>query len=133
MLASRLGYQLRRIRITSAAMAASSESVRGPVEQIIESKIHSAFTPVHAEIHNESHMHNVPPNSETHFKVVVISDVFNGKSPLQRHRAVNKLLEAELKGSVHALSIIAKTPKQWESSSVKKVEPSPQCLGGAGK
>jgi len=32
---------------------------------------------------------------------------------------------------LHALSIVAKTPEEWEKTT--KVEPSPNCLGGFGK
>lgn len=79
---------------------------------------------------NESHMHNVPPGSETHFKVILVSDAFEGKPLLGRHRAVNTLLDAELKGGVHALSIVAKTPKEW-AASAGSVPPSPACRGGS--
>lgn len=74
-------------------------------------------------------MHNVPKGAETHFKVVVASAAFEGKMLLARHRAVNALLDAEFKGGVHALSIVAKTPAEWEASS-GAVPPSPQCRGG---
>lgn len=77
-------------------------------------------------------MHNVPRGSETHFKVVVVSTEFVQKPLIQRHRLVNGLLKEELAGGVHALSIVAKTPDQWEGS-VKKVEASPACMGGFGK
>ena len=72
-----------------------------------------------------------PKNSETHFKVVVISSQFEStKSPLQRHRLINAALAEELDGPVHALSIVAKTPKQWEKNST--IAPSPNCQGGDG-
>lgn len=74
-----------------------------------------------------------PANSETHFKVVVVSDEFTKvKTPIQRHRLVNATLKSELEGGVHALSIIAKTPQQWEACSNKEIEPSPSCRGGDG-
>jgi BolA protein len=74
-----------------------------------------------------------PAHSETHFKVVVVSEEFTKvKTPLQRHRMVNSILESELEGPVHALSIVAKTPKQWESMQDKTIEPSPSCRGGDG-
>ena len=76
-------------------------------------------------------MHNVPKNSETHFKVVVVSDMFDGSPLIKRHRTVNTLLKDELASGVHALSITAKTREQWDKSHV--VEPSPTCMGGSGK
>jgi hypothetical protein len=45
-------------------------------------------------------------------------------------RAVNTLLADELQ-VIHALSIVAKTPSQWEENSV--ITRSPPCLGGEGK
>ncbi len=75
-------------------------------------------------------MHNVPKDSETHFKVVCVSPAFEGKPLLGRHRAVNALLDAELKGGVHALSIVAKTPAEWAASE-GAVAPSPSCRGGS--
>ena len=86
------------------------------------------------QVINESHMHNVPRGSETHFKVLVVSDVFEGKPLIARHRMVNETLKEELEtGGVHALSILAKVQKQWEDAKVKEVEPSPSCRGGFGK
>ncbi|KAJ1521198.1 hypothetical protein ONE63_002888 [Megalurothrips usitatus] len=104
----------------------------GQVEAAMYKKLESSLQPVHLELHNESFMHNVPKGSETHFKVVVVSSQFEGKPLIQRHRAVNDLLAEELKSGVHALSIVAKTPEQWESST-KTVDPSPKCRGGFGK
>jgi BolA protein len=55
-----------------------SGDLRGkPVEHAIRKKLVETLNPVHLDIFNESHMHNVPPGSETHFKVVVVSDKFN--------------------------------------------------------
>jgi stress-induced morphogen len=47
------------------------------------------------------------------FSVIVVSSVFEGKPLLARHRLVNEILQEELK-SIHALSIKAWTPEQWE-------------------
>ena len=67
-----------------------------------------------------------------HFKVVLVSDKFKSmKNLIARHRAVNEVLAEELSSGVHALSIIAKTPEQWENSN--EVKPSPACRGGFGK
>ena len=78
-------------------------------------------------------MHNVPKNSETHFKVVVVSKEFEGQNLVSRHRMINSCLQSNLESGVHALSIVAKTPEQWEAMSSQKVDPSPACRGGFGK
>jgi BolA protein len=107
-----------------------------PVTESIKSKLEDAFAPTsYLEIINESHKHNVPDNSETHFKVVLVSPVFNScKNLIQRHRLVNEALREELAGPVHALSIVAKSPEQWEvmKAEGKSVPPSPNCRGGDG-
>ncbi|XP_053330294.1 bolA-like protein 1 [Spea bombifrons] len=100
-----------------------------PVEKSIRSKLSESLQPCYLEVNNESYMHAVPKGSETHFKVVVVSEMFNGKTLIQRHRLVNELLKEELAGSVHALSIQAKTPQQWEENPT--VSKSPACMGGS--
>ncbi|XP_070543955.1 DNA-binding transcriptional regulator BolA-like [Ptychodera flava] len=100
----------------------------GPVQAIINKKLTENLQPVHIQVINESYMHNVPKGSETHFKVVIVSDKFEKQTLLKRHRIVNDILQDELDGPVHALSIQAKTPQQWEESGV--ISKSPPCLGG---
>lgn len=48
----------------------------GPIEQAIRDAITEQLEPVHYEVVNESYMHNVPKDSETHFKVLVVSSKF---------------------------------------------------------
>ena len=102
-----------------------ADRIAGQVEMRIAEKLKEAFQPViHLQILNESYMHNVPPGSETHFKVIVVSDRFKNQTLIARHREVNQTLADELSSGVHALSIVAKTGNQWESQSGKPVEPS---------
>ena len=86
-----------------------NRAAAGKVYQIIVKKLQDQFNPKHLEIINESHMHSVPKDSETHFKVIVISEFFNKMSLLERQRAVQEVLKDELSSGVHALSIVAKT------------------------
>merc|ERR1719348_997518 len=102
----------------------------GPVSSAIQAKLSEALSPVHLDVINESHMHNVPQGSETHFKVVVVSQQFKDVKLIGRHRLVNGILEQELQSGVHALSIVAKTPDQWGEG--LQVEKSPACRGGFG-
>jgi stress-induced morphogen len=96
----------------------------------IEGKLGEALRPVHLEVVNESHMHSVAPGSETHFKVLVVSEVFEGLGLVDRHRRVNEALRDELRGGVHALSIRALTPAQWGGAGAEGFA-SPKCLGGS--
>ncbi|XP_059084937.1 bolA-like protein DDB_G0274169 [Tigriopus californicus] len=110
-----------------------ASNLGGPIESKIREKLTNKFVPIHFEVVNESYMHNVPKGSETHFKVMIVSDVFKDLALIKRHRLVNETLTEELESGVHALSIVAKTPEQWENVDNKTIEPSPSCRGGFGK
>jgi len=97
-------------------------------KQQIEQKLQQGINLSFFEVVNESDMHNVPPGSESHFKITLVSDEFSGKNLLAQHRMVNALLADEL-DIIHALAIHTYTPEEW--SAKQGVSPdSPQCLGG---
>lgn len=97
------------------------------VEQIITKKLTEALSPSHLEVINESHNHHVPPNSETHFKVIISSAAFEGKRLIGRHRSVNEALSDEFANGLHALSMHTFTPEEWASEA--NVPDSPKCRG----
>jgi BolA protein len=99
------------------------------IQREIERKLRDELTPVVLDVINESSMHSVPPGSETHFKVTVVSGAFEGKSLVERHRLVYALLDDEIRGGVHALTITSRTPAEWEKNGA--VAKSPACLGGS--
>jgi BolA protein len=98
-------------------------------QQRITEKLERLFNPVHLEVLNESHMHNVPPGSESHFKVTIVSEAFSGERLVARHRLVNKALAEELAGGIHALALHTLDPEQWFERA-GTVPESPPCLGG---
>lgn len=100
------------------------------IQERIQQKLATALTPVHLDVENESRMHSVPPGSETHFKVMVVSDAFQGLGLVDRHRRIHEVLREELAGGVHALAIRAKTPAEWEKEAPGAFK-SPPCLGGS--
>lgn len=102
----------------------------GAIQASIHDALVTRFAPSVLEVINESSNHNVPPGSETHFKVVIVSEMFDGQSLVARHRAVNGALAEQLAGSVHALSIQAFTADQWADRG-GRVPASPPCLGGS--
>lgn len=101
------------------------------VQSTIETLLLDAFQPDHLEVVNESGGHNVPPGSETHFKVVLVSDRFEGERLLARHQQVNRVLAEQLAGPVHALAIHVHTRAEW-TARFGAVPDSPNCRGGDG-
>jgi len=99
------------------------------VQRRIEQKLRDKFVPFALEVINESSMHSVPAGSETHFKVVVVSEAFEGKPLLERHRLVYDALGDEMRAGLHALTITSRTPGEWQKSGA--VLASPPCLGGS--
>ena len=91
------------------------------VEKSIREKLEKAFSPSELAVENESGKHAGHAGArdhlgrvtgETHFRVLVVSSHFEGKTPVQRHREVNAALKEELAGPVHALVIKALTPAE---------------------
>lgn len=99
-------------------------------QQLID-KLSTAFTPSALFVENESHMHNVAPGSESHFKVTIVSESFVGKRLLACHRMVNEVLSEELANDIHALAIHTYTAEKWENVAI--IPTSPNCMGGSGK
>lgn len=96
-------------------------------QETITEKLTQAFSPEHLEITNESRMHSGPA-TESHYKVVLVCNDFEGKMLIARHRLVNKVLEEELSGGIHALALHTMTMEEWfKKGGAPK---SPQCMGG---
>lgn len=101
------------------------------IQSTIESKLRSALSPIHLEVVNESHLHSVPPGSESHFKVIVVSAAFAGRSLIEQQRLVNQVLAAELSGGIHALAMKTITPEKWQASGQAATLQTPLCHGGS--
>ena len=99
----------------------------GPIATIIRKKLTTGLSPERLEVEDDSARHaghhheggvDGRPGGESHFNVTVVSAAFEGQGRVQRQRAVNALLRAELAGPVHALSIRALTPAEAAASAV---------------
>jgi len=101
------------------------------VAALIERKVRAGLNVADLQLVNESHMHSVPPGSESHFKLVVVSADFAGLMPVKRHQRVYALLGEELAGPVHALALHTFTPEEWAARGAS-AEASPNCRGGNG-
>ena len=83
-------------------------------ETRLKKKLLVALRPVRLDVVNESDMHaghrSSPGTGESHFRVLIVSDAFQGKSRVERHRMVNEALKGEVGGAVHALALSAYAP-----------------------
>jgi len=94
----------------------------------IEEKLIAQFNCQHLEVINESHMHSA--GTESHFKVIVVSEEFAGKRLLQRHREINEILKDELANHIHALAMHTYTPDEFTEHDGEAPQ-SPNCMGGS--
>ncbi len=84
------------------------------VEQEIKQTLMVALEPTRLDVINESHLHaghaSSPGTGESHFRLLVVSAAFAGKSRLERHRLVNEALGDLMRQRVHAMAIAAFAP-----------------------
>lgn len=99
------------------------------VEMSIQEKVTVALSPFQLEIENESHMHSGPA-TDSHFRLVVVSDAFAGKRQVQRHQLVYGVLSEEMSGPIHALSMHLYTMDEWQQRA-ESAPLSPRCMGGS--
>ena len=98
------------------------------IQAVIEQKLAAEYNTDFLRVENESHMHNVAPGSESHFKVTIVSDTFVDQMLVKRHRMVNKTLQQEMQ-QIHALALHTLTPEEWQERA-GAVADSPNCRGG---
>lgn len=115
-----------RLIRTMATIKRSSENP-GPIEDLIVAKITAAINPSYLKIANDSHKHShhkpmqLASNiQESHFRLEIVSDAFEGKNMPARHRIVYSLLDEEFKvHGLHALQMKTKTPGEMEKLAKK--------------
>jgi len=100
------------------------------VEAQLRRQLEEAFAPSWLELENESHRHSVPADSETHFRLVMVSDRFTGLRPVARHQRVYGEVSELLAGPVHALAMHLYDEKEW-AERAQPAPASPDCLGGS--
>ena len=77
----------------------------------LQEQLTIALEPTHLEVVNESSNHSGPA-TESHFKLVVVSEVFCEMRLIDRHRLINKLFREEL-SHIHALAMHTYTTDEW--------------------
>ncbi len=85
-----------------------------PAEARIKEKLIVALRPTRLDVVNESEMHaghhSSPGTGESHFRVLIVSEAFAGKSRVERHRMVNEVLKGDVGVAIHALALATYAP-----------------------
>ena len=96
----------------------------------IHSLISNEINVAYLDLVNESHMHSVPENSETHFKLTLVSGDFEGVTKVARHQRIYSIVNGLLQEGLHALALHLFTPDEWELTKQQSPQ-SPNCMGGS--
>ena len=84
------------------------------VESQMRAALFVALEPTRLDLVNESHLHaghaSSPGTGESHFRLMLVSPRFAGRSRLDRHRLVNEALGDLLRHRIHALASTAYAP-----------------------
>jgi len=92
--------------------------------ETIVSQLNLSFDVKNLFLENESFMHSVPLNSETHFKLVIVSKDFTELTNVKRHQSIYNALNDTM-SKIHALSIQAFTPDEYLRNPI--ILKSPDC------
>ncbi len=83
--------------------------------KLFRSDLEKAFTVIHLDIEDESHLHAGHAGAASgggHFKLSIIAPEFDSMTSIARHRAVYAALNRHIPKEIHALTISALSPKE---------------------
>jgi len=86
------------------------------VQETISRKLTEELAPQSLNVIDESHLHaghaGAREGGESHFRIHVIAERFDGMTRVARQRLINQILRDELAGPVHALAMKTETPAE---------------------
>jgi BolA protein len=84
------------------------------MDDLIKKLIEENFNPVEFELVNESRKHlghaGDDGSGQTHYKLMVVSEMFQNRSRIDRQRAVMKVLNPAFSKGLHAVSMKLSAP-----------------------
>lgn len=81
----------------------------------IEAVLRGRFDPIRLEVRDESDMHAGHAGAAAgggHFRALIVSAAFEGKSLLDRHRMVHEALRDMIGREIHALGLTTRAPSE---------------------
>ena len=86
------------------------------VAEEMRTRLQQAFAPIRLEVRDDSEKHRGHAGwregGETHFRVEIVSQAFDGKNRVARQRLVYAALKDELDAGLHALAMETLTPAE---------------------
>ena len=97
------------------------------MQEQIHQLLNESLQPVHLSVENDSHLH-AGPRTDSHFKVLIVSDEFINLNSVKRHQKVYKILNQVMQ-KIHALQLNTYTQEEWQQRHLQGNEkiPSSQC------
>ena len=80
-------------------------------------RLEEAFEPETLGVEDESYMHKGHEGAKdgrSHFRVLIISEAFEGKNLIDRHRMIYRVLDEMMRIDIHALAIDAWAPDELD-------------------
>ncbi len=93
------------------------------IEERMKEKLEADLNPHMLELIDESSMHGSGSSKSSHFRVLIVSDVFEGLSGVKRHQRVYSTLGKDIMDEIHAFSQQTYTLKEWEEIGIKTSSP----------
>ena len=94
----------------------SRDNLNMTTVELIEARLREQLQPHHLEIHDDSAKHAGHRGATSgggHYRLVIVSAAFDGKTLIERHRLVNEALRDLFGPKIHALSMRTLTRDQW--------------------
>jgi BolA family transcriptional regulator, general stress-responsive regulator len=85
---------------------------------LFEQDLHKTFALERLIIEDESHLHAGHAGAASgggHFKLTIVAPEFKGLTLVARHRAIYAALNRHIPAEIHALTISAMTPEEFNS------------------
>ena len=86
------------------------------MKELITQRLNERLAPVYLQIEDQSNQHighaGWREGGETHFNLDIVSQAFEGKSRVERHRIVNEAVSEAFQHGLHALAIKARAPNE---------------------
>jgi len=87
-----------------------------PVAAVLEQRLRKNLPIVHLALIDDSASHAGHAGAMSggsHLKLLIVSDAFQQKTAVERHRQIYSIMGDMIGQAIHAIVIDAKTPQEW--------------------